>query len=294
MREPDGWRTSRTGTGGDGSCAFRRMTRRSAHSRIRVAVEQPLGRDAAADAQAILSALRAGRVYSAIDALATPPALEFTLKDSLVRRAHERTWRRNDRAAQRRTDRFAAIRARVDVRLERGAGKLSCRGPPVERTWRSACSVDREQPDLRASRWVGSGTSGGRSSAADDFAEHSGWPVAHGNRRHDSTAQVSQTQPPNGPAVFSYRLGDGDRAEQYAALVIGVGTALTERTSSRRSRASFAPDARLGSGTPAAIGRAVAEVDLSRRRGPGHHRSVQSTCRPSARAAPSIPAGQTR
>ena len=44
-----------------------------------------------------------------------------------------------------------------------------------------------------------------------------------------STAQVSQTEPPRGPAEFSYRLADGTRAGQYAALVIGVGKALTER-----------------------------------------------------------------
>ncbi len=39
---------------------------------IRVPLERPFGTDAAADAAQIISALRAGRVYSAIDALATP------------------------------------------------------------------------------------------------------------------------------------------------------------------------------------------------------------------------------
>src|SRR5919109_1867119 len=45
-----------------------------------------------------------------------------------------------------------------------------------------------------------------------------------------STAQVSQTDPPSGPAEFIYRLAPGERSGQYAALVIGVGKALTERT----------------------------------------------------------------
>jgi hypothetical protein len=45
-----------------------------------------------------------------------------------------------------------------------------------------------------------------------------------------SSAEISQTDPPKGPAEFTYRLADGGRADQHAALVIGVGTALTERT----------------------------------------------------------------
>jgi hypothetical protein len=45
-----------------------------------------------------------------------------------------------------------------------------------------------------------------------------------------STAQVSQPDPPTGPTEFTYRLAGGSRSGQYAALVIGVGDALTERT----------------------------------------------------------------
>jgi hypothetical protein len=45
-----------------------------------------------------------------------------------------------------------------------------------------------------------------------------------------STAEVSQSEPPQGPLDFRFRLGDGGHAGQYAALVVGVGKALTERT----------------------------------------------------------------
>ena len=42
--------------------------------------------------------------------------------------------------------------------------------------------------------------------------------------------QVSQTDYPTGPVQFTFRLANGDRTGQYAALGIGVGKALTERT----------------------------------------------------------------
>ena len=44
-----------------------------------------------------------------------------------------------------------------------------------------------------------------------------------------STADVSQIEPPGGPVEFSYRLAGGERAGQYAALVISVGDALSAR-----------------------------------------------------------------
>jgi hypothetical protein len=53
--------------------SFRVMT-------IRVELDAPLGGIANADARAVLTALRSGHHYSAIDALATPPAFEFTAR----------------------------------------------------------------------------------------------------------------------------------------------------------------------------------------------------------------------
>ena len=55
----------------------------------RVVLERPLVKDAPADARAILAALRSGRVYSAIDALAAPALFEFTgAGSSLVARTN--------------------------------------------------------------------------------------------------------------------------------------------------------------------------------------------------------------
>lgn len=46
----------------------------------------------------------------------------------------------------------------------------------------------------------------------------------------DSSGDVVQADYPRGPVRFTFRLSPGDRAGRYAALGIGVGKALTERT----------------------------------------------------------------
>jgi len=48
-----------------------------------VVLERPLGGDAVADAAAVLGALRHGRLFTVIDALATPGALEFTAESAV-------------------------------------------------------------------------------------------------------------------------------------------------------------------------------------------------------------------
>jgi hypothetical protein len=45
---------------------------------VRVELEEPLSGDAAADGRAVLAALRKGRVFSALDAVAAPPRFEFS------------------------------------------------------------------------------------------------------------------------------------------------------------------------------------------------------------------------
>jgi hypothetical protein len=69
---------------------------------------------------------------------------------------------------------------------------------------------------------------------ADDFSPTTTLSIQGGPWRVEtdggSTAQVSQNEPPKGPTEFTYHLADGSRSGQYAALVIGVGKALTERT----------------------------------------------------------------
>jgi len=193
----------------------------------RVALERPLGTDAAAAAQTLLSALRAGRLYSAIDALATPASLEFTQAGStLVARTNAPgggtiVLRRDGRVVSQQPVPELTFDSkgeqgtyRVEVHLANAPG-----APPVpwivsnpiyvrRAGWEVMAPVDDPQPTISLS------IQGGPWRTETDNA---------------SSAQVAQTQPPNGPTVFSYRLGGGGRAGQYAALAIGVGTALTER-----------------------------------------------------------------
>ena len=56
--------------------AFRTMS-------VHVALERPLSGDAAADARALVRALRGGHLYSAIDGIATPASFEFTATNRL-------------------------------------------------------------------------------------------------------------------------------------------------------------------------------------------------------------------
>ncbi len=51
----------------------------------------------------------------------------------------------------------------------------------------------------------------------------------HAEKDDASAADVAQTDYPTGPVQFSFRLGGGERAGQYAALGVSVGTALAEK-----------------------------------------------------------------
>ena len=52
----------------------------------------------------------------------------------------------------------------------------------------------------------------------------------HAEKDDESSAEISQKDYPTGPVQFTFRLAGGDRAGRYAALGLGVGKALTERT----------------------------------------------------------------
>ena len=73
-----GWTTMRTDIGGDGFCGFRRTRRRFARSRCALRSTVRSTDDAAADAAQSSRRLKRGAVYSAIDAIASPAAFEFS------------------------------------------------------------------------------------------------------------------------------------------------------------------------------------------------------------------------
>ena len=193
-----------------------------------VSLEQPMRTDASAAAGQIISALRTGRVYTAIDALATPASLEFSLNGTtLTVRANAPEGGRivlfkDGRIAA--EDRASALN--FDSKGEQGTYRTEVYLPeapgnapipwivsnPIyihSSDWGVPAPIDYPKPAMTLSIQGGP------------------WKVETDGT---STAQVSQTEPPKGPAEFTYRLADGTRTGQYAALVVGVGGALTART----------------------------------------------------------------
>ena len=99
-----------------------------------------------------------------------------------------------------------------------------------QRAGRAADSVDREQSHLRSARRVGNGDACARCRETPTITRGIQGGPWHVEKDDESSAQVAQQDYPTGPVEFAFRLAGGDRAGQYAALGIGVGKALTERT----------------------------------------------------------------
>ena len=223
---------------------------------MRVSIERPLAPpgDAAVAAAHIIAAITSGRVYSAIDAMASPAALEFSAASgnraarqgeilaagaeplSFVARANGATGgvivlRKDGHILTQHPLpelRFESTAGsgtyRIEVYLARGPGQ-----PPVP--WMVSNPIY-----VRPAGW-------GQAAASAPPAMTDRWGIQGGpwhlEKDAASTAQVSQASPPEGPAAFTYRLGSGERAGQYAAMVISVGNGLTGRTGlAFRARAS--------------------------------------------------------
>ena len=193
-----------------------------------VALERPFGTDASADAQQIIAALRAGRVYTAIDALATPASLDFSLNGTtLIARTNAPDGAR------------IVLHKDGQIAAEDRASELTFDSKGEQGTYRVEVYVP-DAPGDPPVPWIVSNPiyirpAGWGVAAPDDHpAPTMTLSIQGGPWRVEtdgaSTAQVSQTEPPKGPVEFSYRLSDGTRTGQYAALVVGVGKALTERT----------------------------------------------------------------
>ena len=204
---------------------------------LRVVLERPLDNDALADAGRIIDALKKGAVYTAIDAIASPPALEFSASSrTLTARTNAPAGativlRRDGRMLAEQPQPTLTFEAqgegtyRVEVLLSGAPGN-----PPIPwivsnpiylrpETWGTS------PPDTVATPTITRGIQGGP------------W---HTEKDDGSSASVRQDNYPTGPVELTFRLAAGDRTGQYAALGIGVGKALTERThlafSARASR----------------------------------------------------------
>jgi hypothetical protein len=194
---------------------------------MRVRLPRPLGDDAATDAAAVIAAWRAGRLYTAIDAFASPPALDFSSNGGIV------TARANSSGPGtiviRRNGQIVAEQplpeARFDTKGERGVYRAEVYleggggSPPVP--WLLSNSLHGLRDPLERP-----GAPTPPATAAASWSIQGGpW---HVEKDDASTAMVSQTDPPKGEVALRYRLSN--HARPYAALVISVGNALTAQT----------------------------------------------------------------
>ena len=219
----------------------------------RIEVNSPRWQDPLAGAAEILAALKAGRVYTAIDGLATPAAVYFTATDGVLTATQGDTFEPHG-------GRFLFL-ARTNAPdggtiILRKDGRSVAQAPlPLldfesreEGTYRAEVHLSGAPGEppipwivsnpiyIRPREW---GTQPATTPpATSDGQTIQGGPW-HAEKDAASDARVIHHDPPHGIAELSYRLGGGDRSGQYAALGISVGNALTGRSRIRfRAQAS--------------------------------------------------------
>ena len=207
---------------------------------IRAQLDRPLAGRAGADAMAVRAAIAAGHVYTAIDALATPPAFDFTARSgSFSARAGddlalggpvEVDARANDPAAQvvlfengrrvadgggtvhyRAPERAAVFRVEVDAPNASGR-------PPIPWILSNPIYVggllDARQPIVRALPTV--------ARPVFDATPTGDWNTSL-RTEHDAHSRATVRVDPNGPVALEYALAPASFVSQYAALAYPVG-----------------------------------------------------------------------
>ena len=210
---------------------------------MRVEIERPLANDAAVDAAHIISALKRGAVYSAIDAIASPAALEFSARsgerrikqgdvfhetaDSVTFTARTNAvsggvivLRRDGRILTQNPLPALTIETagegtyRVEVYLSSGPGE-----PPIP--W-----IVSNPIYVRPAGWGARSPSPAETTSITRGIQGGPW---HVEKDDESSATTTQKEYPTGPVQFEFRLAGGT-VGRYAALGVGVGKALAERT----------------------------------------------------------------
>jgi hypothetical protein len=207
---------------------------------VRVSITEPIGRDAASDADRILSAIRNGHVYTAIDAVASPPYFEFSAahggRSARQGEVIETSGGAVSFAVRSNAPQGATVVLRRDGRMfARGSGPVAMfESASGHGTYR----VEIEAPDAAGMAWIFSNpiyvrpAGWGREmpsvpAVATDSSSIEGGPW-HTEHSEGSTARFAQPDS-RSPVEFSYQLAPGDRAGQYAALAISVGAGLGNR-----------------------------------------------------------------
>jgi hypothetical protein len=211
---------------------------------LRVALDRPLANDARVDAARIIAALKTGAVYSAIDAVAAPAALEFSA-DAAGRRLGQGDVFNDLGAPLTFTARSNASSGGVIVL--RKDGRILTQHPlpslafetAGEGTYRVEVYL-AHAPGNPPIPWIvsnpiyvrpaGWGTAPAIASETPAITRGIQGGPWHVEKDDESSAEIAQANYPTGPVQFTFRLANGDRSGLYAALGIGVGRALTERT----------------------------------------------------------------
>jgi hypothetical protein len=209
---------------------------------LRALLDRPFDRVAAADASQLIAAVRSGRVYSVIDAVASPATLAFSAATA------GRTVTQGERLVPAGA---VALTARVPgaggTIVLRRDGTIVAQHPMPSLEFRSSApGTYRVEVYLAASPgdppvpWIvsnpiyvhpsewGSPPATLQPPATDSLNIQGGpW---HLEKDPRSMGEIAHSRPPTGEAELTYTLAPGDRAGQYAALVISVGTGLVDRT----------------------------------------------------------------
>jgi hypothetical protein len=211
---------------------------------MRVALDRPLANDAAADAARIIAALKKGAVYSAIDAVAAPATLELSAIAG-GRRIGQGELLTDVSVALLFTARINAPTGGLIVLRKDGRVLTQQPLPSLafetagEGTYRVEVYLTQAPGDplipwivsnniyVRPEGWGAPLEATVETPAITRGIQGGPW---HAEKDDESNAQIVQPDYPAGPVQFVFRLARGDRAGRYAALGIGVGTALTERT----------------------------------------------------------------
>jgi hypothetical protein len=218
---------------------------------LRARLDAPLSGNAAQDAANVIAAIRSGRVYSGIDAIATPATLEFSA-------THAGGVAREGDVIP--PNGPVAFQARVNapsggVIVLRKDGAIAAEGPVPRLTFETppGAGVYRVEVHLDTRQGRGQRAEGGRTADTSVpwivsnpiYVQPAGWGTPRSVPRPEtsdswpiqsepwkvekdavSTAEIRGDSTADGPVELSFRLAAGPRAGQYAALALSTGNAL--------------------------------------------------------------------
>ena len=206
---------------------------------VRVRPEQPLSGDAAADARAVMGAIRAGHLYTALDGLASPPSFTFTASnrrgsagegDELAPGGPVALRVRSNAPAEFETMVWQGSRVLASRKREPDFTVTGSEEPAVYRV--TVRAADRAHQPL----WIVSnpiyvrgadrGAIGARPAATTTRPLAGGW---HVESDPTSLTALDLASTLTGAELrLRYGLGGGRRADQFAALVAETGEGLAQ------------------------------------------------------------------